>query len=201
MQGRHLRQRDGVHVLLVFLERALVAQVTARIRVAVAGQPIADQRVGLLLLPFDRGQPLDPNFLERRCSEIRLAKQLADELDHRRQPLAAGRDVDAHRLAARSEADVGLQAVELVGDLLARQAGAALVEQGADEAGDGVLPVQRSDVAEAQAQPRLHRLAARALRQQCHLEAAVEHEALGPRIEVGRRRVERLGLHRTWSPL
>ena len=54
------------------------------------------------------------------------------------------------------EADVGLEAIELVGDLLPRHAGAALVEQRGDEAGDRVLALQRRHVAEAQAQPCLH---------------------------------------------
>ena len=151
---------------------------------------------GSFLLPLDPGQPLDPDLFQRRRGEIRLAQELAHQLDHRRQAVAPGRDVDADRLAVGGEADVGLQAVELIGDLLARHAGAALVEQRADEAGDRVLAVQRRHVAEAQAQPRLHRTAARALGQERDLEAAVEDEALSAGVEVRRGRVERLGLHR-----
>ena len=146
------------------------------------------------------GERLALHLLERRGRERRVAQQLADQRDRRRQRVARAscmstRDAGRRRALMRQ---LGLQ-LRRAGPGSARASACAvpLSSSAADE-----RPAPRRCPNRLFSSPKrsvsAHRtaLAARALRQQRDLHAAGEREALRARVDVGRRGVEGLGLRR-----
>ena len=159
-----------------------------------ASQPLAHHRSGFGALALQAGQGLAAHFFQRLGREGGLAQQLAHQFHHRGQVLALGGDVDVDRLRTGADAHVGLQLVEAVGDLLARQPGAAFVQQRRGERAHGGQAVQAGQVAVAQPQLGLHRGAARGLGQQRHAQAAGQRPGLGALVDARGRGVEGLDL-------
>ena len=191
MLGRH-----GLHIGLGLVEGGGVTQVAARVGVAVARQAVGNQRFGLLALARDAGQRLALLFVEHLRRVGRVAQQLANQLNHRGQAVALGGDVNAQGLVAGAYAHLGLQAIEGVGNLLARHASTALVDQAAGKGRHAGLAAQAFGAAVAQTQPRRDDVAARALGQQRHLQTTRQHRELRARIDVGWRGLKGLGLRR-----
>ena len=176
-----------------------MADVAARIRVAVARHGVLQHGLGLLALRLDPGHRLAAQLVEHRSVQGRVAQQLAHQLDRRRQLLAAR--LKAHRQRPRSvaleaDADLGAQRIEPVLHLLARQVGRALVQHGGQQVQRLGLALHRRQVAAAQGDPRRHRLPARGLGQQRELHAGGwrgQAPALRARVDVGRTGIEALG--------
>jgi hypothetical protein len=191
----HLRHRDGAHVLLQLVKALRMAQVTARVGVAVARQPVGDHRIGLLALALDAGQPLAAH------SSSGSAGKAGSRSNRPTRAITAGRCwrrvvmFAAQRSGRCCRSHFGLQLVQLIGDLLARQAGTALVQQAGGKAGHGLLAEEALLVAEAQRQPGVHDTAARALGSSATFRPPSLRE-LRARVQRGRRGVEGFGLRR-----
>ncbi len=171
------------------LERGLVAPVVLGVDVEDLLHLVAGPRVGLGELRLDAGDGLGAQLLELGGVEARLPQHVHGELQRRG-------EVGPRGLEARPrprDAPRDLEALELVGELAARVLGRAAREHAPGERRVLALAAQRLLVAEVQVDRDVHRLAAVLLGEQRHLHRA-ELQPLGARVDVGLRRVERLGL-------
>ena len=171
-----------------FLERRRVAPVALLVDVEDLAELLAGARVGLAQLRLDAGDGLVAQLLELARIEARLAQHVHREA----QRLL---EVGARRLQARrgaGDAAGYLEALPFVGELGAREPGGAARQHARRHRGVGALAEERLLVAEVQRDRDVDGLAAILLGQQRHLDAA-ELEALGARVDVGVRGIERLG--------
>ena len=181
---------DGFQVGCDVVEIARVAHVAARVRVAVAGKRYRHHRLGLPALLLHSGESLADALLEHGLGKRGLAQKLAEQRDDRRQVLAPCGDVEHHRTGARRNGELGLQGVEPVADLFAREFGGAFVEHGGHHGGHFALLGQAVHVAKAQHQACTHHVAARGLGEHGGLQTAGELEALGLGVDVRGRGVK-----------
>jgi hypothetical protein len=162
----HLLDRHRVHVGDDLVEGARVAHVAARIRIADALDRVLRHRAGLLALLLDAGER------RRFTSSSASAGMPASAASRRpaRSPPAglAARDTCTRPRRRRRHRQLGLQLVEPVLELLARQVFVPLSSSAATVSGTSPAE-QRLLVAEAQRQHRVHRAAARALGQHAAL--------------------------------
>ena len=196
MEVAQLRHRDAAHVLHRFVEAVGVAQVAARIRIAMARDAVGGHGLGFLALLLDACEGLLAQLFQRLGRVGGLAQQAADQLDGGRQVLALAAHRDLQHLPAGAEIDARLQLVQAVGDLLPRQAGAPFVQQRGGEAGHQLLPEQALATAVAQAQRGVGDAATGAFGQEGDLQPRHRRASHRARVEVGRRGLEGLGLRR-----
>ncbi|MDT4833465.1 hypothetical protein FQZ97_670730 [compost metagenome] len=156
-----------------FFEGGHVAQVIGGPGIVLAGNRAAGQGRGLGHGVLDRGFHLALVFLELFRREVGVADDIQRQRGEFGQVFALGRHRDLQRGAAAVEAEFGLQRVQAVLDVLARQLGRAAREQVGHRAGIHALPAQVFFVAELDQHLRLHAVAARGLGQQRQLYRAV----------------------------
>ena len=195
VEGANLVDVHRVHVGNPLVEAARVANIVARIGVAVQRDRVLGHAFRLFALLFDSRQGLPPPLVQGLGRKRRMAQQIAGQGYSLGQVLAARLHVQADAPGLALHVQGRLQLVESVLHLLARQRRRTFVEQRGHRLGNLHLARQRRGIAEMKRQHGVRRAPTCALGKQRSLDV-VNLESLGARVDVCRRGIESFRLRR-----